>query len=53
MVNEGYCVRSIEVDGFSKSILGHFCNLILDLEAETLPESRSFNAASAHVGFAG
>ena len=33
--------------------LGHFWGLILDLEAETLPESKSFNAASAHMGLEG
>ena len=32
---------------------GHFVGLILDLEAETLSESRSFKAASAHIGFEG
>ena len=53
MVNEGYCVRSIEVDGFSKSILGHVWGLTLDLQAETLPESICFNTASAHIGFEG
>ncbi len=30
---------------------GHFWGLILDLEAETLPISKSFYAASAHIGF--
>ena len=39
-----------EVDGFSK-YFGHVWGLISDLEAETLPESKSFNAASAHICF--
>ena len=33
--------------------LGHVWGLILDLEAETLPESRSLNAAPAHMGLEG
>ena len=32
---------------------GHFWGLILDLEAETLSESRSFDAAPAHMGLEG
>ena len=32
---------------------GHFGGLILDLEAETLSESRSFKAAAVHIGFEG
>ena len=31
--------------------LGHFWGLILDLEAETLSDSKSFKAASAHIYF--
>ena len=42
-------MRSTDFDKY----LGHVGGLILDLEAETLPESRSFNAASAHTGSEG
>ena len=50
MVNERYCVRSIEIDGFPK-YFEHVWGFLLDLEAETLSESKSFKAASAHKGF--
>ena len=32
-----------------ETYFGHFWDLILDLEAETLPESKLFDAASAHI----
>ena len=44
-------MRSIEVDGFLEKYLGHFLDLILDLEAETLSELRFFNARSDHMDF--
>ena len=36
-----------------ETYLGYFLVLILDLEAETLPESRYFDAAPAHMGLEG
>ena len=49
MVNVGYGPRSTDFETY----LGHLGGLILELEAETLPESRSFNAAPAHMGLEG
>ena len=42
-------MRSIEVEGH----LGHFLTVLMELEVEMLTGSRSFNAASAHMGFGG
>ena len=39
-------MRSTEVDG-----LGHFFDVILELEAETLSESRFFNGRSDYLDF--
>ena len=44
-------MRSVEVDGFLGMFLGHFLVVLLDLEAETLSESRSFYAPSIYMGF--
>ena len=49
MLYEGGWVRSIEVEGYS----GHFWTVLMDLEAEILTGSKSFNAASAHMGLEG
>ena len=40
-------MRSTEVKG----VLGHVLDVLMDLEAEILPESRSFNAAPAQKVF--
>ena len=42
---------SINRDGFWDSSLGFLLDVILDLEAETLSESKYFNARSDHIGF--
>ena len=39
-------MRSTEV----KVVWGHLLDVLMDLEAESLPESRFVNAASAHIG---
>ena len=46
MLYKGVGVRSIEVEGY----LGHVWTVLMDLEAEILTGSRSFKAASAHMG---
>ena len=43
-------MRSTEVDGFWDSSWGIFLDVILELEAETLSESRSCNGRSDHMG---
>ena len=45
-------MRSTEVDGFWDSS-EHFSDVILELEAETLSESRFFNGRSDYLGFRG
>ena len=49
MVNVGSGARSTD---FAKYFVNLFV-LILELEAETLPESRSFDAVPAHMGLEG
>ena len=44
-MNVGLGARSTDFEKY----LGHFRGLTLELEAETLPETRSFNAAHAHM----
>ena len=44
-------MRSIEVDLIFEKHMGHFLDVFLDLEVETLSESRFFNARSDHMGF--
>ena len=44
-------MRSVEVDGFLGRCLGHFLVVLMDLEAETLSELRSFYALSTYIGF--
>ena len=38
---------SIEVDGF----YGHFLDVLMELEAQTVSELRSFYALSIYIGF--
>ena len=49
MVNEGSGARSTDFEKY----FGHSWGLVLDLEAETLPAYRDFNAGSAHMGLEG
>ena len=51
MVYEGVRLRSVEVNGFLGRFLGHFLDVLMDLEAETLSELRSFYALSIYIGF--
>ena len=44
-------MRSVEVDGFLGRFLGLFLVVLMDLEAETLSELRSFYALSIYIGF--
>ena len=48
-MNVGFGARSTDFEKY----FGHSGGLILDLEAETLPETRSFDAAPAHMGLEG
>ena len=48
-MNVGSGARSTDFEKY----FGHSSNLILDLEAKTLPESPFFNAAPAHIGLEG
>ena len=52
LILKGDCRVWCEVDWFWK-VFWAFLGLILVLEAEIWPESRSFNAASAHMGLEG
>ena len=49
MVNVGSGPRSTDFETY----FGYLLVLILELEAETLPESRSSDAAPAHMGLEG
>ena len=59
MVYEGVRVRSggrVEVDRGrpkSRECLGHLLNVLMDLEAQTLTELKSFYALSIYMGFWG
>ena len=46
-------MRSVEVDGFLGRFLGHVLVVLMDLEAETLSELRSFYALSIYNGSGG
>ena len=53
MVYEGFRLRSTEVDRGrpkSRECLGHVLVVLMDLEAQTLTELRSFNALSIYIG---
>ena len=54
MVYEGFRLRSTEVDRGrpkSRKCLRHFLVVLMDLEAQTLTELRSFCAPSVYMGF--
>ena len=44
-------MRSVEVDGCLVRFLEHFLVVLMDLEAETLSELKSFYALSIYIGF--
>ena len=44
-------MRSVEVDGFLERSLGYVLVVLMDLEAQTLSELRSFYAPSIYMGF--
>ena len=44
-------MRSVEVDGLLGRFLGHCLDVLMELEAETLSELRSFYALSIYIGF--
>ena len=43
-------LRSVEVDGFLGRFLGLVLVVLMDSEAETLSELKSFNALSIYIG---
>ena len=43
-------LRSVEVDGVLGRFLGHFLVVLMDLEAQTLSELKSFYALSRCMG---
>ena len=44
-------LRSVEVDGFLGRFLGHCWVVLMDLDAETFSELRSFYALSIYIDF--